>query len=145
MGHIELAAPVAHIWFLRSLPSRIGNLIDLSLRDLEKVLYFESYVVLDPMDTEMEFMSLLTEQEYRERMLEFGTEGFRAGIGAEAVRELLQNIDLEALAKELRKDLRETGSEAKRKKYIKRLKVVYSLLDSINKPCLLYTSPSPRD
>ena len=134
MGHIELASPVAHIWFLRSLPSRIGNVIDLTLRELEKILYFESYIVLDSGKTELEDRQLLTETEYRVALEEYGSDAFRAGIGAEAVREILDGIDLARTAEELRKDLRETSSEAKRKKYIKRLKIVYSLQDSGNNP-----------
>ncbi len=133
MGHIELAAPVAHIWFLKSLPSRIGNLLDLSLRDLEKVLYFESYIVVDPGGTPLEPLQLLNEREYREALDDYGDE-FRAGIGAEIVKELLAKLDLEELSTQLHKELRETNSEAKRKKISKRLKVIYSLLDTANKP-----------
>ncbi len=134
MGHIELASPVAHIWFLKSLPSRIGNLLDLTLRDLEKVLYFEAYVVLDPGDLEeVSYGDLLTEKEYRDVIAEGGVD-FRAGIGAEAIREMLQAIDLEDLAPKLRQDLADATNEAKRKKIAKRLKVVYSMLDSGNKP-----------
>ena len=134
MGHIELASPVAHIWFLRSLPSRIGNILDLSLRELEKVLYFESYVVLDPMSTELEFQQLLTEAEYRKAIEEFGFNSFKAGIGAESVKELLSKIEMPSLSEQLRKDLGQTNSEAKRKKIIKRLKVIMSMIDSGNKP-----------
>ncbi|MCL4141282.1 UNVERIFIED_CONTAM: hypothetical protein GTU68_011674 [Idotea baltica] len=134
IGHIELAAPVAHIWFLRSLPSRIGNAIDLTLRELEKILYFEAYLVLDPGTTEFEYKQLLTEAEYRVAMEEHGSDAFRAGIGAEAVGEILRGLDLEKTAVELRTELRETSSEAKKKKYIKRLKVIYSLLESKNNP-----------
>lgn len=134
MGHIELAAPVAHIWFLRSLPSRIGNIIDLSLRELEKILYFESYLVLDPGTTTLEPQQVLTETEYRQALEEFGSTAFRAGIGAEAVQELLANIKLEETATQLRKELRETSSEAKKKKYIKRLKVLYAFMASTNDP-----------
>ncbi len=133
MGHIELASPVAHIWFLRSLPSRIGNLLDFSLKELEKVLYFESYVVLESKKTPLKYKQLLTEQEYRKAYEEYGS-AFRAGIGAEAVKELLQAIDIKKSADELKKDLKETTSDTRRKKIIKRLKVVYSFLDSGNKP-----------
>ena len=133
MGHIELAAPVAHIWFLKSLPSRIGNLLDLTLRDLEKILYFEAYLVLDPGDTPLEFKQLLTEREYREALDEYGP-SFTAGIGAEAIREMLRAIELEEVSKELLEELKKTSSEAKRKKISKRLKVIYSLLDSGNSP-----------
>lgn len=133
MGHIELAAPVAHIWFLKSLPSRIGNLLDLSLRDLEKVLYFESYIVTDPGDTDLEFQQLLTEREYRDA-LEAYPERFQAGIGAEVVRDLLKSFDLEALSIQLHEELRASTSEAKRKKISKRLKVIHSILGTKNKP-----------
>ena len=134
MGHIELASPVAHIWFLRSLPSRIGNIVDLSLRELEKILYFESYVVLDPGETDFKNLELLTETEYRKASEEFGPSAFRAGIGAEAVKEVLAGVDLPKVSEELRTELDSTSSEAKRKKIIKRLKVIYSFLDSGNKP-----------
>ncbi|MCB0345094.1 MAG: DNA-directed RNA polymerase subunit beta', partial [Bdellovibrionales bacterium] len=134
MGHIELASPVAHIWFLKSLPSRIGNLLDLTLRDLEKVLYFEAYVVLDPGDLDdLAYGDLLTEKEYRDMITEGGVD-FRAGIGAEAIREMLQAIDLVDLAPKLRQELADATNEAKRKKIAKRLKVVYSMLDSGNRP-----------
>jgi len=133
MGHIELAAPVAHIWFLKSLPSRIGTLLDFSLRDLEKVLYFESYVVLDAGKTDLSFKELLTEKQYRQAIEDYAN-GFRAGIGAEAVQELLRSIDIPKLIKELLEELEDTSSEAKRKKIAKRLKVAYSLTESSNKP-----------
>jgi len=133
MGHIELASPVAHIWFLRSLPSRIGNIIDLTLRELEKVLYFESYVVMDPGKTELEPQQLLTDAEYRQALEQYGSMAFRAGIGAEAIKELLGRVDLKTVSEQLKKELRETTSEAKRKKCIKRLKVMYSVIDSTNK------------
>ncbi|MEJ5366607.1 MAG: DNA-directed RNA polymerase subunit beta' [Desulfosoma sp.] len=134
MGHIELAAPVAHIWFLRSLPSKIGNLLDLTMRDLEKVLYFDSYIVLDAGDVpNLKKYDLLSEEKYRTLVQEYGT-AFRAGIGAEAIRELLANLDLEALAQELRRDMMETSSVAKRKKLAKRLKVIESFKDSDNQP-----------
>ena len=133
MGHIELASPVAHIWFLRSLPSRIGNLIDITLRDLEKILYFEAYIVLEEGDSDLEVNQVLTESEYRAKLEEFGTDGFRAGIGAEAIQEVLARLDLDTIAHQLRADLKETSSEAKKKKIIKRLKVVYALQDSGNK------------
>ena len=134
MGHIDLAAPVAHIWFLRSLPSRIGNILDLSLRELEKVLYFESYIVLDPGKTVLEENQLLTEVDYRKCMEEYGSGAFRAGIGAEAVKELLEKLDVKGTFDQLKEDLKETTSEAKRKKYIKRLKVLQAFLESGNKP-----------
>ncbi|MDD2943148.1 MAG: DNA-directed RNA polymerase subunit beta' [bacterium] len=133
MGHIELAAPVSHIWFLKSLPSRIGNLLDLSMRDLEKVLYFESYIVLDSGSSDFSQGELLTENEYREAM-DAGAGTFRVGIGAEAIQEMLASLDLKALSSELNEELRSSNSEAKRKKLAKRLKVIYSMLDSGNRP-----------
>ncbi|MDR2337701.1 MAG: DNA-directed RNA polymerase subunit beta' [Deltaproteobacteria bacterium] len=133
MGHIELATPVAHIWFLKSLPSRIGNMLDLSLRDLEKVLYFESYIITDPGKTDLEERQLLTDKEYREALTTYGT-AFKAAMGAEAIKELLAKIDVKVLANQLLKDLQTTSSDAKRKKISKRLKVVYAMLDSGNRP-----------
>jgi len=123
MAHIELATPVAHIWFLKSLPSKIGNLLDLTLKNMEKVLYFDSYIVTDPKDTGLSRCQLLSDDAYLEALEMYGTK-FEAGIGAEAVKELLQKIDLDALYKELRSEIRETGSDAKRKKLSKRLKIV---------------------
>lgn len=134
MGHIELAAPVAHIWFLKSLPSRIGNVIDLSMRDLEKILYFESYVVVDPGETSLERNQLLTEKEYRDAVESFGPTAFKAGIGAEVVRELLRAVDLKELSTQLSEALKNTNSEAKKKKLAKRLRVVYAMCDSGNLP-----------
>ncbi len=123
MGHIELATPVSHIWFLKSLPSKIGNLLDLTLKNMEKVLYFDSYIVIDPKETPLTKCQLLSEEKYREALDEY--EGkFEAGIGAEAVKALLENIDLEALYKELRADIRATNSVARRQKLSKRLKIV---------------------
>lgn len=132
MGHIELASPVAHIWFLRSLPSRIGTLIDLPLRDLEKVLYFESYIVLDPGKTNLGNKELLTEKQFRENVEKYGSNTFRVGIGAEAVREILRGLDLPKLSGVLQSDMRKTNSEAKKKKLAKRLKVIYAILESGN-------------
>ncbi len=133
MGHIELAAPVAHIWFLRSLPSKIGNLLDLTMRELEKVLYFDSYIVIDPGETPLSKGELMGEEKYRQTVQEYGT-GFRAGIGAEAIKELLMGLDLEGLARELRLEMTETNSVAKRKKLAKRLKVIEAFKDSENQP-----------
>ncbi|MGM0453400.1 MAG: DNA-directed RNA polymerase subunit beta' [Thermodesulfobacteriota bacterium] len=123
MAHIDLAAPVTHIWFLRSLPSKIGNLLDLTLKNLEKVLYFDNYIVIDPKDTGLSRMQLLSEEKYREARSLYGNK-FEAGIGAEAIKELLEQIDVESLYEELRADILATGSDAKRKKLAKRLKVV---------------------
>ena len=133
LGHIELATPVAHIWFLRSLPSRIGNLLNLSLKDVEKVLYCEAYVVIDPMETTLEEGQVLTEEAYQNALNEFGP-NFKAGMGGEAVRDLLRKIDPEYLSKKLRLELKDTKSEAQIKKLTKRLKVVEAFKDSINKP-----------
>ncbi|MBQ7659362.1 MAG: DNA-directed RNA polymerase subunit beta' [Alphaproteobacteria bacterium] len=134
MGHIELAAPVAHIWFLKSLPSRIATLTDISVKSLERVLYFESYIVIEPGLTDLQINQLLTEDEYQEALDKYGEDSFRAGIGAEALREILANIDLEAERALMRADLKETNSEAKRKKLVKRLKIVESFIDSNTKP-----------
>jgi len=134
MGHIELAAPVAHIWFLKSLPSRIGLMTDLMLKSLEKVLYFESYIVIEPGMTPMKEKQLLTEEEYMDAQDEYGEENFRAGIGAEAVREILMAIDLEEELVDVEEQLRETGSEAKRKKLVKRLKLLEAFISSGTRP-----------
>jgi len=133
MGHIELAAPVAHIWFLRSLPSRIGAVLDMTLRELEKVLYFESYVVIDPADAPLKRCELISEEKYAKLRSDYG-EGFSVGMGGEAVRTLLQDTDLEKLAESLRTEMKATSSEAKKKKISKRLKVVMSFLQSGNRP-----------
>jgi DNA-directed RNA polymerase subunit beta' len=134
MGHIELAAPVSHIWFLKSLPSRIGILLDLALKDLERVLYFENYIVLEPGLTALKKHQLLTEEEYIEAQDNFGEDSFKAGIGAEALREILSSMDLKKEQEELRIELKETNSEARRKKIIKRLKIVEAFLESGSKP-----------
>jgi DNA-directed RNA polymerase subunit beta' len=134
MGHIELAAPVAHIWFMKSLPSRIGLLLDMTLKDLERVLYFESYIVMDPRVTPLEQGELVNEEQYQRLLDEYGDEAFEVGIGAEAIRVMLEAIDLEELREVLKVDLRETGSEAKRKKYVKRLKLVEAFLVSGARP-----------
>ncbi|MFA5321136.1 MAG: DNA-directed RNA polymerase subunit beta' [Smithella sp.] len=133
MGHITLATPVAHIWFLKSLPSRIGNAVDLSLKELEKVLYFESWIVLDPQSTPLKKKDLLTDEEYEEAREQYGNDGFIAGIGAEAIRQLLAEIDLEKLYEELRSEIVTSVSDTKKKKLVKRLKVVEALRKSGNK------------
>jgi len=133
MGHIELASPVAHIWFLKSLPSRMGLILDMTLRDIERVLYFEAYVVIDPGMTPLKRCQLMTEEQYLEALEQYGDE-FDARMGAEAVRGLLKAIDLEADAKQLREELAGTTSETKIKKIAKRLKVVEAFLHSGNKP-----------
>jgi DNA-directed RNA polymerase subunit beta' len=134
MGHIELASPVAHIWFLKSLPSRIGLLMDMTLKDLERVLYFESYMVLEPGLTPLKPNQLLTEEQYLNAQDEFGEDAFQASIGAEALKKMLVQIDLEAEKARMRVELRETNSEAKRKKLVKRLKTVESFIESGSRP-----------
>src|SRR5579863_6050598 len=133
MGHIDLAAPVAHIWFLRSLPSRIGVLLDMTLKELEKILYFESYIVLEAGETPLQYRELLTEKKYREARELYG-EGFTADMGAEAIRVLLSQLKLDELAEELRAEMKATASEARRKKTAKRLKVVNAFRESGNEP-----------
>ena len=134
MGHIELASPVAHIWFLKSLPSRIGLILDMMLKDLEKVLYFESFIVMDPGLTPLDKLQLLTEDEYIDAQNEYGADNFKVGIGAEAIRILLEELDLENLSETIRKEIKETTSELKPKKLAKRLKVVEAFNTSGNKP-----------
>ena len=134
MGHIELAAPVAHIWFLKSLPSRIGLLLDMKLKDLERVLYFENFIVIEPGLTPLKELQLLTEDELLTYKDEFGDDSFTVGIGAEAIRDLLIGLDLEKLADSLRVEIDESTSELKPIKLAKRLKVVEAFLSSGNKP-----------
>jgi len=134
MGHIELASPVAHIWFLKSLPSRIGLMVDLTLKDLEKILYFESYVVLEPGTSPLKQYSLLNEDQYVDVMDEYGDEGIEVGIGAEAIKKVLSRIDCDAEKVQLRQELKETTSEAKRKKLVKRLKLIEAFSESGAKP-----------
>ena len=133
MGHIELASPVAHIWFLKSLPSRIGLLLDMTLRDIERVLYFEAFVVVDPGMTEMERGQLLNDEVYLDAIEQYGDE-FDARMGAEAIRDLLRQIDLEDEIKSLREELPITNSETKIKKITKRLKLLEAFYESGNKP-----------
>jgi DNA-directed RNA polymerase subunit beta' len=134
MGHIELAAPVAHIWFLKSLPSRIGLLLDMTLKDLERILYFEHYVVLEPGLTPLKDRQLLSEDDYVKSQDEFGADSFTAMIGAEAIREMLKALDLEKMAAELRVEIIESTSELKPKKLAKRLKLIEAFVQSGNKP-----------
>src|SRR6058998_3930976 len=134
MGHIELAAPVAHIWFLKSLPSRIGLLLDMTLKDLERILYFEYYVVLEPGLTALKDRQLLSEDEYLKAQDEYGQDSFTAMIGAEAIRELLKGLELEKLETQLRAEMHETESDIKHKKLAKRLKIVEAFRYSGNKP-----------
>ena len=133
MGHIELASPVAHIWFLKSLPSRIGLLMDIPLRDIERVLYFEMYVVTEPGMTDLEKSQMLTEEEYLDRLEEWGDE-FTAKMGAEAIKDLLATMDLHQEVEEMREELETTNSETKRKKVTKRLKLVEAFIASGNDP-----------
>ena len=133
MGHIELASPVAHIWFLKSLPSRIGLLMDIPLRDIERVLYFEMYVVTEPGMTDLEKSQMLTEEEYLDRLEEWGDE-FTAKMGAEAIKDLLGSMDMHAEAEQMREELETTNSETKRKKVTKRLKLVEAFIASGNNP-----------
>ncbi len=134
MGHIELAAPVAHIWFLKSLPSRIGLLLDMTLKDLERILYFEYYVVLEPGLTALKDRQLLSEEEYTKAQDELGADSFTAMIGAEAIREMLKALDLEKMAADLRVEIAESTSELKPKKLAKRLKLIEAFVQSGNKP-----------
>ncbi len=133
MGHIELASPVAHIWFLRSIPSRIGMLLDMTLKDLEKVLYYESYVVTDPGQTPLKFAEIVSEERYRRALEEYGM-SFKVGMGAETVRDMLKTIDLVELSEQLRVELRETSSPIKRARISKRLRIVEAFKNSKNKP-----------
>jgi DNA-directed RNA polymerase subunit beta' len=134
MGHIELAAPVAHIWFLKSLPSRIGLLLDMTLKDLERILYFEHYVVIEPGLTPLKDRQLLSEDEYLRAQEEYGADSFTAMIGAEAIRGMLRSLDLEKMATDLRKEIAESTSELKPKKLAKRLKLIEAFIQSHNKP-----------
>ncbi len=134
MGHIELAAPVAHIWFLKSLPSRIGLLLDMPLKDLERVLYFEHYIVIEPGITAFREKQLLSEEEYNRALDEHGPDSFTAGIGAEAIRDMLSAMDLPKIRDELRQEISEATTDLKPKKLGKRLKVIEAFLESGNRP-----------
>ncbi len=134
LGHINLATPVAHIWFLRSLPSRIGALLDVTLKDLERVLYYEKYAVIDPKDTDLHTGELLTEEGYSKAIETWGPDAFVAGMGASTIRELLKGLDLEKLSMDLRLEMGKTSSETKKKRIAKRLKVVEAFLHSSNQP-----------
>jgi DNA-directed RNA polymerase subunit beta' len=133
MGHIRLATPVAHIWFLRSIPSKIGILLDMTLRELERILYFEAYLVIDGKETPLKKGETLSEERYREARDKYG-DGFVVAQGADAIRELLKNTDVKDLSKKLRTEMKETSSEAKKRRLAKRLKVIESFLESGNKP-----------
>ena len=134
MGHIELAAPVAHIWFLKSLPSRIGLLLDMTLKDLERILYFEYYVVLEPGLTPLQDRQLLSEEDYLKAQDEYGQDSFTAMIGAEAIREMLKALDLTKMQTDLRAEIGETDCEIKKKKLAKRVKLIEAFIESGNKP-----------
>ena len=135
MGHIELAAPVAHIWFLKTLPSKIGTLLDMTMADLEKVLYFDSYIVLDPGQTNLQKRQVISEDQYLQILEHYGSDDvLTVGMGAEAVRGLLEELDLEKLRTELREEGEATKSQTKKKKLTKRLKIVEAFLESANKP-----------
>ena len=134
MGHIELAAPVAHIWFLKTLPSKIGTLLDMTMADLEKVLYFDSYIVLNPGQTNLQKRQVISEDQYLQILDHYGDEALEVGMGAEAVRSLLEELDLEQLRTELREEGETTKSQTKKKKITKRLKIVEAFLESNNKP-----------
>ncbi len=139
MGHIELAAPVVHIWFFKAMPSRLGTLLDMRTTSLERIIYFQDYVVVDPGDTPLKERQLMTEEEFRKAKEQYKAGGqyseeFQADMGAEAVRKLLMRLDLVALSKQLRQELVETSSKQKIKDLTKRLKVVEALRDSDNRP-----------
>ena len=134
MGHIELASPVAHIWFLKSLPSRIGALLDMSLRDIESILYSDNYVVIDPLVSSFEKGEIISEKAYNEAKDSYGIDSFVAMQGVEAVRELLTRLDLHEIRKNLRQELESVVSEIRRKKIIKRLRIVENFIKSGNRP-----------
>ena len=134
LGHIDLATPVAHIWFLKSLPSRIGNLLNISLKDLEKVLYCESYMVTNPGESTLKEGEILSEEDYREMIETFGYGAFEVGMGGEVIRDALARLDINHLAEQLRIDMKETTSEAQKRKIAKRLKIVEAFRDSGNRP-----------
>ncbi|MEC8571736.1 MAG: DNA-directed RNA polymerase subunit beta' [Planctomycetota bacterium] len=134
MGHIELAAPIVHIWFFKAMPSRLGNLLEMKTTSLEKVIYFQDYVVVDPGSTELERQQLLTEEEFRAAREQYGEGSFEAEMGAEAVRKLLQGLNLVELSDQLRQEMTETNSKQRRKDLTNRLKIVESIRDSDNRP-----------
>ena len=134
MGHISLSSPVCHIWFFKGSPSRIGSILDLSIKEIERVVYFESYIVLDPKNTDFKEKELITEERYRKAIEEYGPKGFVAKMGAEAIRELLKRVDIDLLIVELQQDIRDTSSAQKKNKLSKRLNVIESFRRSGNKP-----------
>jgi DNA-directed RNA polymerase subunit beta' len=134
LGHIELATPVAHIWFLRSLPSRIGFVLDMTLKEVERVLYYENFIVIDHRDSDLKQGELLNEDKYQRAVEKFGPDGFVAVMGAEGIKEMLKKVDLEKLSKTLRAEMVKTTSDAKKKRIAKRLKVIEAFIKSGNKP-----------
>ncbi|MCT4574955.1 MAG: DNA-directed RNA polymerase subunit beta', partial [Alphaproteobacteria bacterium] len=134
MGHIELAAPVAHIWFLKSLPSRISTILDMTLKDVEKVLYFEKLVVIEPGMTDLQERQLLSQEEYLLAQEEYGEENFKAGIGAEALKEIMVQMDLEEMLVETKEALANSRSETKKKKLVKKQKLLENLISSNTRP-----------
>ncbi len=134
MAHIELAAPVAHIWFLKSMPSKIGSLLDMTMADVEKVLYFDSYIVIDPGETNLKKLQLLNEDQYIQILDTFGEEALRVGMGAEAIKELLEELDLNQLKENLKNESSSTRSQAKKNKLAKRLKIIEAFIESGNRP-----------
>ncbi len=134
MGHIELASPVAHIWFLKSLPSKIGTLLDMTMADLEKVLYFDSFIVMDPGQTNLQKYQVISEEQYYQVMEHYGEGAITVGMGAESIRKLIEELDLAALRAELREEGAKTKSQTKKKKVAKRLKIIEAFLESGNKP-----------
>lgn len=144
MGHIKLAAPVSHIWFLKGIPSYLGLLLDMTLKDLEQVIYFNSYVVVDPADSEFKKFQLLSEEEYEDYMMEHEESGLRVGIGAEAIKELLGEINLEESVARIREELQTAGGSVQRKaKLIKRLRLMESLISSNTDPTWLIMDVLP--
>jgi DNA-directed RNA polymerase subunit beta' len=132
LGHIELASPIAHIWYLKNIPGTISSLLDMSIKDLEKVLYFENYIVTDSGDTPLKEKELLNDDAWRKKAIEYGAR-FKAGMGAEAIRELLRKLDLETLSIKLRRDLKQNGSEISKTKLTKRLRIIEAFRKSGNK------------
>ena len=143
MGHIELSTPVAHIWFMKSLPSRIGLMLDMQLKNLERVLYYESFIVIEPGTTPLKQAQLLSEEEYRQAGDDYGEDEFTAETGAEAVRTMLEAIDLEKLVVQLRKDLEEATTDVKIQKLTKRLRLVEAFISSGNRPEWMILSVLP--
>jgi DNA-directed RNA polymerase subunit beta' len=143
MAHIELASPVSHIWFLKSLPSKIGNALDLTLKSLEKVLYFDSYIVMDPKDTGLKKYQLLSDDQFYEAVETFGDEAFEAGIGAESILKLLNELDLQGIHDMLKEEINLTKSVAKQQKMAKRLKVISAFLTSGIEPSRMILTACP--